>query len=76
LSRRSSSSPSASRGARWLRWPYVDLEAEESSLTVAERALEVDDRYHGQTSPKTERGRRRMSLHPLLVAALAASARS
>lgn len=54
-----------------LRWPFIDIESDEPSLTVAERALELDDKYIGQASPKTERGNRRMSLHPLLVAALA-----
>ena len=40
------------------------------SIDVAERALEVDDHYVGQAAPKTARGRRRIGLHPLLVAAL------
>ena len=53
-----------------LRWPYVDLDGESPALEVAERALEIADRYAGQASPKTERGRRRLGLHPLLVAAL------
>ncbi len=53
-----------------LRWCYVDLDAETPSIEVAERALEVGHRYAGQTAPKTERGRRRIGLHPLLVAAL------
>ncbi len=53
-----------------LRWPFVDIDSEEPNLTIAERALEVEDRYVGQASPKTERGNRRMALHPLLVAAL------
>lgn len=53
-----------------LRWPYVDLDGESPALEVAERALEIGDRYAGQASPKTERGRRRLGLHPLLVAAL------
>lgn len=53
-----------------LRWPYVDLDADSPVLEVAERALEVSDRYAGQAAPKTERGRRRLGLHPLLVAAL------
>jgi integrase len=53
-----------------LRWPFVDVDSDRPSLTIAERALEVDDRYVGQASPKTERGNRRMALHPLLVAAL------
>lgn len=53
-----------------LRWPFVDIDSDESNLTIAERALEVEDKYVGQASPKTERGNRRMALHPLLVAAL------
>ena len=53
-----------------LRWPYVDLDAAKPALEVAERASEVRDRYAGQAAPKTERGRRRIGLHPLLVAAL------
>lgn len=53
-----------------LRWPYVDLDVDNPTLEVAERALEVSDRYAGQAAPKTERGRRRLGLHPLLVAAL------
>ena len=53
-----------------LRWPYVDLDGAKPALEVAERALEVGDRYAGQAAPKTERGRRRIGLHPLLVAAL------
>lgn len=53
-----------------LRWCYVDVGSDSPSIEVAERALEVGDRYVGQASPKTERGRRRIGLHPLLVAAL------
>ncbi len=53
-----------------LRWCYVDLDSESPSIDVAERALEVGDRYVGQTAPKTPRSRRRIGLHPLLVAAL------
>lgn len=53
-----------------LRWCYVDLDAETPSIEVAERALEVGHRYAGQTAPKTERSRRRIGLHPLLIAAL------
>ncbi|MDP9386949.1 MAG: site-specific integrase [Actinomycetota bacterium] len=53
-----------------LRWPYVDVDSGSPTLEVAERALEVNDRYAGQVAPKTERGRRRLGLHPLLVAAL------
>lgn len=54
-----------------LRWPFVDIDFDQPSLTIAERALEVEDRYAGQASPKTERSNRRMALHPLLLAALA-----
>jgi integrase len=53
-----------------LRWPFVDIDGEHPSIEVAERALEVDARYAGQAAPKTARGRRRIGLHPLLVAAL------
>lgn len=53
-----------------LRWCYVDLDSEVPTIEVAERALEVEDRYVGQAAPKTERGRRTIGLHPLLVAAL------
>jgi len=53
-----------------LRWPFVDIDSEAPSIDVAERALEVDDRYVGQAPPKTVRSRRRIGLHPLLVAAL------
>ncbi len=53
-----------------LRWPFVDLDSKAPSIHVAERALEVEDRYVGQASPKTPRGHRRIGLHPLLVAAL------
>ncbi|MDQ6697727.1 MAG: hypothetical protein M3Z46_09765, partial [Actinomycetota bacterium] len=53
-----------------LRWCYVDIDSSAPSIDVAERALEVDKRYVGQTAPKTERSRRRIGLHPLLVAAL------
>lgn len=53
-----------------LRWPFVDIDSDEPNLTIAERVLEVEDKYVGQASPKTERGNRRMALHPLLVAAL------
>jgi integrase len=54
-----------------LRWCFVDLDSESPSVDVAERALEVGDRYVGQSAPKTPRSRRRIGLHPLLVAALA-----
>jgi integrase len=53
-----------------LRWPFVDIDSDAPSIEVAERALEVEQRYVGQTAPKTERSRRRIGLHPLLVAAL------
>jgi len=53
-----------------LRWPYVDVDSAKPSIEVAERALEVADKYVGQVAPKTERGRRTIGLHPLLVAAL------
>ena len=54
-----------------LRWCFVDLDSGSPSIDVAERALQVGDRYVGQTAPKTPRSRRRIGLHPLLVAALA-----
>ncbi len=53
-----------------LRWCFVDVDTESPSIDVVERALEVGDRYVGQTAPKTPRSRRRIGLHPLLVAAL------
>jgi hypothetical protein len=53
-----------------LRWPYIDLDLDEPTIEIAERALEVDDKYVGQATPKTARSRRRIGLHPLLVAAL------
>ena len=53
-----------------LRWPFVDIDGDEPSIDVVERALEVDDKYVAQAAPKTTRGRRRIGLHPLLVAAL------
>lgn len=53
-----------------LRWPFVDIDGNHPSIEVAERAVEVDARYAGQAEPKTARGRRRIGLHPLLVAAL------
>ena len=53
-----------------LRWPSLDLDGESPSIDISERALEVDKRYAGQVSPKTEKGRRRIGLHPLVVAAL------
>ncbi len=53
-----------------LRWPYVDIDGDAPVLEVAERAQEVAKRYVGQAAPKTPRSRRRIGLHPLLVAAL------
>jgi integrase len=53
-----------------LRWPFVDIDGNSPSIDVAERAVEVGARYAGQAEPKTARGRRRIGLHPLLVAAL------
>jgi len=53
-----------------LRWRYLELDAEQPTLEVAERAMEVGKKYVGQAPPKTERSKRRLGLHPLLVAAL------
>ena len=53
-----------------LRWPFVDLDSDQPSIEVAERALELDNKYAGQATPKTEKGKRTIGLHPLLVAAL------
>ncbi|MCP4959264.1 MAG: tyrosine-type recombinase/integrase, partial [Actinomycetia bacterium] len=53
-----------------LRWPYVDIDSNDPAIEIAESAIEVEDRYVGQGKPKTARGRRRMALHPLLVASL------
>jgi integrase len=53
-----------------LRWSWVELDADEPALEVAERVSEVRKKYVGQAMPKTARSRRRISLHPLLVAAL------
>jgi integrase len=53
-----------------LRWCYVDIDSTEPSIDVCERVLEVNKRYVGQVAPKTERGRRRIGIHPVLVAAL------
>jgi len=53
-----------------LRWCYVDIDSDSPAIEVAERALEIGDRYVGQAAPKTTRSRRRLGLHPLLVAAL------
>ncbi|MGH9106479.1 MAG: site-specific integrase [Acidimicrobiales bacterium] len=53
-----------------LRWPFVDVDGDEPVIEVAERAQEVGQKYVGQASPKTKRSRRRIGLHPLLVAAL------
>lgn len=53
-----------------LRWPFLDIDSDYPSVDIAERAMEVGDKYVGQAEPKTARGRRRIGLHPLLVAAL------
>lgn len=53
-----------------LRWPFVNLECDEPTLEIAERAQEIGKKYAGQAAPKTARSRRRLGLHPLLVAAL------
>jgi integrase len=53
-----------------LRWPFVDLDSKSPSIEIAERAMEVEDKYVGQATPKTEKGKRTIGLHPLLVAAL------
>jgi hypothetical protein len=53
-----------------LRWPLFDVDSDEPNLTIAERVLEVEDKYVSQASPTTEQGNRRMALHPLPVAAL------
>lgn len=53
-----------------LRWCYVDIDSEEPTIEVAERAMEVSKRYVGQGPPKTERSKRRIGLHPLHAAAL------
>lgn len=53
-----------------LRWPYIDIDSESPSFEIAESAIEVGDKYIGQGAPKTQRSRRRIALHPLLVAAL------
>lgn len=53
-----------------LRWRYVDIESDNPSLEIAERVNEIGHKYVGQARPKTERSRRRIGLHPLLVAAL------
>ncbi len=53
-----------------LRWPYVTLNGDDPNIHIAERALEVDDKYVGQATPKTARSKRTIGLHPLLVAAL------
>ncbi len=59
-----------------LRWPYVDIDGDGPAIEVAERAQEVSQKYVGQAKPKTKRSRRRIGLHPLLVAALRATART
>ncbi len=53
-----------------LRWCYVDIDGDEPTIEIAERAMEVNRKYVGQAPPKTERSKRRIGLHPLLVAAL------
>lgn len=53
-----------------LRWCFVDIDSDGPTIEVAERALEVGNRYAGQAAPKTLRSRRKIGLHPLLVAAL------
>jgi integrase len=53
-----------------LRWRYVDIDSDNPSLEVAERVNEVGHKYVGQTRPKTQRSRRTIGLHALLVAAL------
>lgn len=53
-----------------LRWCFVDVDSASPTIEIAERALEVEDHYVGQAPPKTRRSRRRIGLHPLLVAAL------
>jgi integrase len=52
-----------------LRWAFVDIDGDEPSIDVVERASEVGDRYAGQARPKTTR-RGRIGLHPLVVAAV------
>ena len=53
-----------------LRWCHLDIDSEEPSIDIVERALVVRHRYVGQSDPKTRPSRRRIGLHPLLVAAL------
>ncbi len=53
-----------------LRWPFVDIDSASPSINVVERAAAIGDVYVGQAAPKTERGRRRIGLHPTLVVAL------
>ena len=53
-----------------LRWRYVDIDSGEPTIEVAERVNEVGHKYIGQTRPKTQRSRRRIGLHSLLVGAL------
>jgi integrase len=57
-------------GLAGLRWPYVDIDGAEPRLEVAERVHEIQNRYVGQTEPKTPRSQRRIGLHPLNVSAL------
>src|SRR4029453_7894068 len=49
-----------------LRWPLVDLDSEDPSLWIAERASEVNHKYVGQADPKTRR-KGGIGLHPLAV---------
>jgi integrase len=53
-----------------LRWPFVDLDSDAPSIEVAERALEVEDKYVGQATPTTAPSKQTIGIHPLLVAAL------
>lgn len=53
-----------------LRWPFVDVDSASPSVHIVERAMEVEDRYVGQATPKTPRSKRKIGLHPLLVAAI------
>jgi integrase len=53
-----------------LRRIYVDVDSDEPTIEVAERANEVGQKYVGQARPKTPRSRRRIGIHPVLVAAL------
>lgn len=53
-----------------LRWPFVNIDTDEPSIQIAERAHEVNHKYAGQVAPKTDRGRRTIGLHSILVGAL------